>query len=247
LLHKAMDVLRLFTPSRKEIGVTEAAALLRRPKSTMSRWLSALEDAEFLERSSDSGLYRVSMRLAAVGEMTRQATSLQRTSRHALEQLTSATGETSNLVLLVGPEGVNVESVDSPHPILHMGAVGRRFPPHASAAGKALIAWLPEDALLALLPSRLEACTSLTITSHEQLRAELATVRDRGYAVNYLELESELVGVGAPVRDHRGAVVAAISMSAPVSRMPREAVPAAGEHVVRAACTLSRDLGWSPN
>jgi IclR family transcriptional regulator, acetate operon repressor len=127
-----------------------------------------------------------------------------------------------------------------------MGAVGRRFAPHASAAGKALIAWLSEEALATLLPAQLEQCTSLTITSHERLRKDLAGVRERGYAVNYLELEAELVGVGAPVRDHRGAIVAALSISAPVSRMPRELVPAAGAHVVKAASTLSRDLGWSP-
>lgn len=242
-----MDVLRLFTPSRKQIGVTEAAALLRRPKSTMSRWLSAMEATGFLERSAESGLYRVSMRMAAVGEMAKQATSLQRTARHALEQLTTATGETSNLVLLVGHEGVNVESVDSPHPILHMGAVGRRFPLHASAAGKALIAWLPEDALATLLPSQLEACTSFTITSHARLRENLAGVRERGYAVNHLELEPELIGVGAPVRDHRGHIVAAVSISAPISRMPRDVVPIAGGHVANAGCMLSKDLGWMPN
>lgn len=247
MLHKAMSVLRLFTPSRKQIGVTEAAALLRRPKSTMSRWLTAMEDAHFLERNAESGLYRVSMRLAAVGEMARQATSLQRTARNALEQLTAATGETSNLVLLVGREGVNVESIDSPQPILHMGSLGRRFPVHASAAGKVLIAWLPEEALATLLPVSLESCTSFTITNHSRLREELAAVRDCGFAVNYLELEPDLVGVGAPVRDHRGAVVAALSISAPASRMARDAVPAAGAHVVKAADMLSRDVGWSPN
>jgi len=244
MLRKAMEVLQLFTPKRKEIGVTEAAELLRRPKSTTSRWLSAMEEAGFLDRDADSGRYRVSMRVAAVGEMARQATSLQRRARPALERLTAATGETSNLVVLVGREAVNIEAVESPHPVMHMGSVGRRFPPHASAAGKSLLAWAPEEEVLASVGTPLARLTPATITSMERLLEELAGVRERGYAVNWRELEEHLVAVGAPVRNHRGEVVAAVSISAPVSRMNRETLPEVGRHVVEAARALSADLGW---
>ncbi|MDQ3521444.1 MAG: IclR family transcriptional regulator C-terminal domain-containing protein, partial [Gemmatimonadota bacterium] len=89
----------------------------------------------------------------------------------------------------------------------------------------------------------LAQCTPATITDPERLREELATVRERGYAVNWTELESDLVGVGAPVRDHRSDVVAALSISAPVSRVPRAALPGVGAHVNEAARALSRDLG----
>ena len=240
MLRKAMEVLRLFTPRRKEIGVTEAAELLGRPKSTTSRWLSAMEEAELLDRDPDSGRYRVSMQLAAVGEMARQATSLQRRARPALEGLTVATGETSNLVVLVGSEAVNIEAVESPHPVMHMGAVGRRFPLHASAAGKVLLAW----GAAALAEAPLARLTPATLTRADRLREELDGVRARGYAVNWLELEEDLVAVGAPVRNHRGEVVAAISISAPVSRMRRETLPEVGRHVIEAARALSADLGW---
>ncbi len=243
MLHKAMEVLHLFTPSRKDIGVVEAADLLHRPKSTVSRWLSAMESAGFLDRAVESGRYRVAMRLAAVGEMAKQATPLQRTARHALERLTAATGETSNLVVLVGAEGVNVEAIESPQPIMHMGSVGRRFPLHASAACKALLAWRPDSEILSLLQLPLARCTPATITSPELLLRDLADVRERGYAVNWMELEDDLVAVGAPVRDHRSDVVAAISISAPASRVPRDVLPAIGAHVVDAARALSRSLG----
>jgi DNA-binding IclR family transcriptional regulator len=243
MLHKAMEVLHLFTPSRKDIGVVEAADLLHRPKSTVSRWLSAMESAGFLDRAVESGRYRVAMRLAAVGEMAKQATPLQRTARHALERLTAATGETSNLVVLVDSEGVNVEAIESPQPVMHMGSVGRRFPLHASAACKALLAWRPDSEILSLLQLPLARCTPATITSPELLLRDLADVRERGYAVNWMELEDDLVAVGAPVRDHRSDVVAAISISAPASRVPRDVLPAIGAHVVDAARALSRSLG----
>lgn len=243
MLHKAMDLLRLFTPQRKELGVIEIAKLLGWPKSTTSRSLSAMQAAGFLDRSAESGGYRVSMQLAAIGEMAKQATSLQRMARPALERLTAATGETSNLVVLVDSEGVNLEAIESPQPVMHMGSVGRRFPLHASAACKALLAWRPANEVLSLLQLPLARCTPATITNPEVLLRELADVRARGYAVNWMELEDDLVAIGAPVRDHRSDVVAAISISAPASRVPRDVLPAIGAHVIEAARGLSRDLG----
>jgi len=244
MLRKAMDVLDLFTPKRKELGVTEVADLLRRPKSTVSRWLSGMEEAGFLDRDEGSGRYRVSMRLAAVGEMAKQATSLQQVARPALQRLMAATGETSNLVVLVGQEGVNIEAVESPRPVMHMGSVGRRFPLNASAACKAILAWMEEEEVRALLPRRLPRCTPTTVTDRERFLGELGEVRRQGYAVNWAELEDDLVAVAAPVRDHRGEIVAAVSISAPITRVPRESLPGVGGHVIEAARTLSHDLGW---
>lgn len=244
MLRKAMEVLQLFTPRRKELGVTEVADLLGRPKSSVSRWMSAMEEAGFLDRDADNGRYRVSLRVAAVGELAKQATSLQRVARPALHRLTEATGETANLVVIVGTEGVNIEAVESPRPVMHMGMVGRRFPLHASAACKAILAWRDPAEVRALLPARLERCTPATVTDPERLLAELAEVRGQGYAVNWTELEEDLVAVAAPLRDHRGEVVAALSISAPVSRVPRESLPVLGRHVAEAARALSTDLGW---
>ncbi|HEV2149339.1 MAG TPA: IclR family transcriptional regulator [Longimicrobiaceae bacterium] len=244
MLHKAMEVLHLFTPLRKEVGVTEAAELLGRPKSTVSRWLSAMDEAGFLDRDADSGRYRVSLQVTAVGEMAKRSTSLQQVARPALQRLTTATGETANLVVLVGTEGVNIEAAESPRPVMHMGMVGRRFPVNASAACKAILAWMEEAEVRAFLPDPLPRCTPATVADPDRLVAELAEVRRQGYAVNWQELEEDLVAVAAPVRDHRGKVVAAVSISAPVSRAPRESLPELGGHVAEAARALSADLGW---
>lgn len=238
MLHKAMEVFRLFTAQRKELGVVEAAELLDRPKSSVSRCLSAMHAAGFLDRS-DGGRYRISMQVAALGEMAKQSTSLQRSARPVLERLTAATGETSNLTVLADGEAVNVEAVESPRPVMHMGYVGRRFPLHASAAGKVLLAWWPG----AEPEVPLVRCTPATITDPEVLRAELDRVRAAGYAVNWMELERDLVAVAAPVRDHRAQLVAAISISAPASRVSRATLAEACGSVVEAALHLSRALG----
>lgn len=244
MLNKAAAVLKLYNIHRKEIGVLEAAELLNRPKSTVSRWLSGMEDAGFLRRDEVSGRYRVSLWLAAIGEMAKQATSLQQAAYPVLERLTTATDETSNLVLPDGGEATNVEAVESSRPVIGLGEVGRRFPLHASAAGKALIAWRSESEIRTLMPTTLDERTSLTITDIDALLEDLAETRDRGYAVNWRELEDDLVGIGAPVRNHLGMVVAAVSISAPAFRVSPERRPRLGRSVAEAADMLSEILGY---
>jgi len=244
MLRKTMEVLELFAAERRELGVTEVAGALERPKSTVSRWLAAMERADFLERDGDSGRYRVSLRLAALGEVARQTTSLQRSARPYLARLASVTGETANLTLLVGTEAVNVEGADSPRPVMHVGWIGRRMPLHATASGKVLLAYADNALISTALGGRLRQLTPKTITSARALRAELERVRARGYATVWAELEPDLAAVAAPVRNHRGDVVAALALAGPVSRCDRQRLPSLAEHVVEAATGLSRKMGW---
>jgi DNA-binding IclR family transcriptional regulator len=244
MLRKAMEVLALFSPTRREIGVLEASELLGRPKSTVSRWLNAMAEAGFLDRDEESRRYRVGIHLAALGELARKSTSLQRLARPALEWLTGATGETSDLVVLTGSEAINVEVVESPRPVKHVGWVGRRLPLHATAAGKCLLAWQPDTEVRSLLRLPLARFTPATITDVDCLLDELARVRELGYSTAWAELEEDLVGVASPVRDHTGSVVGVLTIGAPISRLTREALPQVASQVIAASNSVSRALGY---
>lgn len=244
MLRKTMEVLTLFSLTRREIGVVEVAASLGRPKSTVSRWLVAMERAGFLDRDAESSRYRLSLRLAALGEVARQTTTLQRSARPSLSWLAEQTGETANLTVLVGLEAVNVEVVDSPRPVMHIGWIGRRLPMHATASGKTLLAHADDAALTAVLAAGLEEFTPETITDVDALREELQLIRARGYATVWAELEPDLAAVAAPVRDHRGVVIAAIAIGGPVSRCPRQQLDALALHVLEAGRELSEKMGY---
>jgi IclR family transcriptional regulator, acetate operon repressor len=240
----AMQVLRLFGPGQPDLGVVEAAELLRKPKSTTSRWLRSMEEAGFLERDAVSGRFRLSLVLAALGEVARESTSLQRLGRPILEALAAETGETSNLVVLDGNMGVNVELVRSPQPVQHVGVLGRRLPLHATAAGKVLMAGLPAEQRESLLAGELKAWASRTVTDRDALEKALTEVREKGFATAWKELEEDLAAASAPVRDHRGVVVAAITTSGPISRITPEALDGLAARVRERADQLSDALGY---
>jgi DNA-binding IclR family transcriptional regulator len=139
---------------------------------------------------------------------------------------------------------MNIEAVESPRLLMHVGWVGRRYPVHVSAAGKTLLAWRDPKEVRALLPRRLPKLAPRTITSVDDFLQELSRVRERGYATAWREMEDDLAAIGAPVRDHTSAVIAAITISAPVSRAPLRALPGLSAPVVRAARAVSEQLGY---
>ncbi len=239
-----MEILRLFSPQRTELGVLEAAELLQRPKSTASRWLKGMEEAGFLDRDVESGRYRLSLSLAALGELARQATSLQRVARPILEEMVERVGETTNLVILDGTAAVNVEVVRSSRPIQHVGILGRRLPLHATAAGKVLLTHASPETRERFLARSLPSFTPWTVTDRAQLTQELTEIEAAGVATAWRELEEDLVAASAPVRDHRGRVVAAVTTSAPLSRTSRAALDGLARQVREAALRVSQALGY---
>jgi IclR family transcriptional regulator, acetate operon repressor len=243
MIEQAMRVLRLFRPERPDLGVTEAAELLGKPKSTVSRWLRQMEDAGFLDREAHGGRYRLSLALAALGEVARSGTSLQRQARPVLEGLVARTGETCNLVVLDGDAAVNVEVVRSSRPVQHVGVLGRRLPLHATAAGKVLMAWSSPDEWKGRLELPLRRWASCTTTDVSVLARELEQVREVGYATAWRELEEDLAAASAPVRDHRGMVIAAVTASAPTSRMSTDGLGELAQAVKEAADSLSDAMG----
>jgi DNA-binding IclR family transcriptional regulator len=159
-----------------------------------------------------------------------------------LDRLGELTGETVNLGVAAGDVVEQIAQVDSSYLIGGTNWVGRPVPLHASGIGKVLLAY----GAAKLPPGELDRCTDKTITGEAALRADLAAVRARGYAVTDEELERGLLAFAAPVFRYDGTVVAAISVSAPTTRMTREAAAHAARRCVDEAAGLSGALGHRP-
>jgi DNA-binding IclR family transcriptional regulator len=202
--------------------------------------------AGFLDQDPVSGRYRVGIRLANLGELARHSTSLQRVAWPSLCRVGEVTGETATLMVVSGREGVTIDVQESFHPLKIPGHLGGRFPLHATAGGKVLLAWQPRAELGRLLTAPLARLTPATITSMARLEKELEATRSRGYGMSAAEWLTDVYAVAAPIRDHRGQVVAAVASACPKSRWEPKTIRTMAKVVMDAGAEISRNLGYRP-
>jgi IclR family transcriptional regulator, acetate operon repressor len=226
-------------------GLSAATGLA---KSTTSRLLLALE-RNGLVRRDDHGRFLPGEMFVSFAWRGGAEAGLVAVAQPFLERLGKATGETINLGVASNGMVEQIAQVDSTFLIGGTNWIGMSVPLHCSALGKVLLAFgaaqLPAQLPGGQLPpGPLERRTDKTVTSETVLRAELATVRTRGYAVTDEELEPGLIAVAAPIRGYDGAVVAALSVSGPTNRMTRDGVPAIAGYCAEEAAGLSAVLGY---
>ena len=242
----AARVLKAFTTSEREWGVSDLARRLDIAKSTAHRLLATLTDEGLLEQDLGSGRYRLGL---AVFDMAAAAQSmdLHEAVLTPMTELRNRSGETVQVAVLDGREVVYVERLDSPNTLRLFLEVGRRNAAHSTGCGKALLAFAPPDQLERTLKGwKMTSKTPHTITDVAKLRLELAECRRRGYAVNRRESEAGVISVAAPIRDVSGRVVAAISVAGPAERLEPHEFQLA-QVTMEVAATVSRRLGHRGN
>jgi hypothetical protein len=126
-------------------------------------------------------------------------------------------------------EGYAVQHSEGTHRVVAKAVLGRHWPLHASAGGKALLAWCPGDQERRLLRKPLKRYTSTTIASLPALHRELRQIRQRGYATVRGEYMDDVWGVAAPIFNHRNELEGALTLGGPRSRVTRAALPELGQ------------------
>jgi DNA-binding IclR family transcriptional regulator len=228
-----------------QMGVSDLAKKLGLSKGSVYRLLATLVRRGYVEKDASSDRYQLTYRLFALGSRTAERFGLREVAQPIMDRLGSQTGETVNLGVLDDFRTVSVHLVESAHPLrIHMRIGG--VPAHATATGKILLAALgPTELTRRLAGRRLEPITGRTIKSRRALLAELERVRGQDFAVDDEECSLGLRCAGAPVRDHRGQVAAALSVVAPCHRLTPATLPAMIARVRGAAQEISHRLGWS--
>jgi DNA-binding IclR family transcriptional regulator len=244
LLH-GLAVLDMFTRDRPVIGIAEVSRQLGVHRSTASRLAATLATAGYLESAGEQGRYRLAAKLSRLGEIAAAGNELREAALPPLRDLVSRLGETGHLGVLDGAEAVTVAVVDGWQTVRMHSWVGKRSPAHCSSMGKALLAGLSSEEVIARYPDPLlPARTPNTITSRDELTRCLAEARDQGYAVDREELEPHLCCVAAPVYGRDGTVVASVSVSGPASRLLDDAaIEALATEVQATARQVSTRLG----
>jgi DNA-binding IclR family transcriptional regulator len=156
------------------------------------------------------------------------------------------TQETIHLGILDEGEIIYLDKVESNATIRMYSQVGKRVPAHSTSLGKAILAYLPVEKVVNLLQEKgMPAKTKNTITDLEQFIDHLNKVKKQGYAIDDEELEADIRCLAGPIFNHRGEVIAAFSVSAPITRMTEQRMVKLEELVVKYSQKMSRSLGFN--
>ena len=238
---RAITVLKALGRSTNAYGVTELGAATGLSKATVFRLLGALENEGMVARDGSSGTYRLGPQIISLGASALSTTDLRTIAHDELVRLADESGETATLEILTDSEVVVLDEVQARFVFGATPEIGRSWPAHATSTGKLLLALTEPTPQLPRLPK----LASRTITTRAALERELATIRQHGYAVAVDELEPGLVAMAAPIRNHLGYIVAALSLNAPGTRLGPKRRRTVIPKLCRAANRVSRRLGAS--
>jgi DNA-binding IclR family transcriptional regulator len=240
---RALDVLELVA-DHPDLTRGQLAARSGLTKVTLFRILANLERRGYVRREPGVGGYRLGMKVMHLAGRLDQSFDIRATARPVLEQLRRDADETVNLAVPVDGQVAYIDILESSHGLRMAASIGRTDEPHATALGKAMLAWMPAQAVHELVMTRgLSRKTERTIADEAALLQELRAVRERGYAVDDEENELGARCVAAPILGPGGAVIASVSVSGPTTRMPMDRLDALGTAVQGASLRISQLLG----
>lgn len=232
-----------YLAEKGQASFAEIVRDLKLPNSSGHQLLATMVDGGFVEHDERSRSYRLGPRLWAVAQAYRRPDGLAELAQPLMRTLVDEVGETAQLAVLEDRYNVYLAVFDSPHPMRLASAVGRRLPAHATGVGKALLSGLPDAEIGRLLDGvELERFTEQTLTSLPDLMADIELIRARGYGEDNEEFVIGCKCVARPVRDPRGQVVAAMSVTVPTPRLTDELLTDIHDRLSRTVAGLERRM-----
>jgi IclR family transcriptional regulator, KDG regulon repressor len=239
--NRALDIFELLAGESHGLTVAQISDRLGLARSSTHGLVHTLHSRGYL--AEESRRYRLGARLIQLGLNVADGLELRAAARAQLERLVAATHDTALLVVAEEGELLYVDKVVSDSRDVRTDPrIASPRPLHCSSLGKALLAGLNDAAVLAVVEEvGLEPATEYSIADPDELLADLAETRRRGYAVDRQEALVGVWCVGAPVRDHTGRSIGAVSLSTIKEFFDPDS---AGPQVAGAAVEISRSMGW---
>jgi DNA-binding IclR family transcriptional regulator len=242
---RASNVLRCFLGEKTHFKISELARKLSLDRSTTYRILLSLEKCGLVEKDQKTGEYSLGLSTFEIGNTYWSQMDFIKIAKPLMTQLALTVQETVHLAVLSDTEIVYVDKVDSPRPLGVMSKIGQRGPVYCTALGKTLLAFQPEAEQSRIIHKiRLTPFTTKTITLKQRLMEELRVIRKQGYALDRREIEEDVECIGAPIRNHLGNVIAALSISGPQRKIATPQEKQFICDVVKTAALVSSKLGY---
>ncbi len=216
---KSILILQMIADSETPPTTAKLVERAGMPRPTLHRILKALAAENMIEVRSDK-TFVLGARMIQLSGRALEQNDLLKVAEPELDWLRSKTQESVHLAISAGYELIYVQKKDSPHAVRIASSIGARVPFHASAIGKAYLAFVPEEERGMILDSiEMPRLTQYTITNVNELKAELEQIRIRGYSVSHQQSDVEIECYAVCIFDRLGSPLAALSVSVPLYRL----------------------------
>ena len=244
-VQKALNVLEALVNAGQPRRLTEVARELGLTKPNVYRLLSTLSILGYVKKDEATTLYSPTLKLWELGSILVRDVDLVGVAAPRLRRLAEETRESVQLAVFDAGYVVYVDKVDSPQPLKATTNIGSRVPATVTSTGKALLAWLPKEALDQAM-EHARRFTPLSLVRRRDVEKDLDDTRTRGYAINRGEFRAGVCGIAAPVRDRDGKVVASINVWGAEMNILGARRDELARFVQIAAGDVSRQLGYLP-
>jgi len=240
---KALCLLECFSDTTSELSLKELSDKTSLNKSRILRLCGTLAAHGFLVRRKGS-LYSLGPALLMLGKVYERANNLISLSRPIMKDLALLTGESVKLFVIENKKRICLVRELGPSRLHYAIREGEELPLLAGAGGKVLLAYASKEFRDEVFAQGLERVTPATIVKREELLAELEAIRKHGYAISKGELVYEVGGIAAPVFNHEGKVVGALTVAGPIQRFSEESCQEKLRDLLEATQKLSYMLGY---
>lgn len=240
-LTKIVRIVDCFSTIAKTLSVADVCEMTGFPRSTTHRLLASLKDVGLLDQDGHRDRYRLGIKLFELGNIVLANMDLHRESRPYVDQLRKLTGQLVHLAVFDGRRAVVIVRSDPLDNASNLTFV-ESAPAHCTGVGKAILAFQPAETIRKVSAAGLQRYTETTITTDSALQAELAAIRTRGYSIDESEHQPGIRCVAAPIRDHSGRVIAAISISGSTWKLPVDQIEDLSKVVMHTAAAISAKL-----
>ncbi len=243
---RLFQIIEFLACSRDWVGLRTMSRELNISAASAYRSLNSLKELGYVRQHPQDSKYQLTLKIAWVSAQVLESVQLRQVAHPFLQNLTSVTNETTHLAVLEDREFVYIDKVDNTQAMRMRSRIGQRGLLHSTAAGKSMLAFLPEQQMLALIPRlKFQPLTENTITDPDKFQQHLLKVRRLGYAVDDEENEMGIRCIGSPIYDHAGRLAGALSISGWTITMTRERLPQLASELIQTCRRISNELGFA--
>ena len=244
-VEKAFMIVELLAKHPTGLTISYISSELNWSKSTVHRFLSTLLELGYVRQKEDNN-YCLSLKFLAISNSIINSLELRDIAKPFLQRLAKETNTDVHLAILEGFDSVFIDRVDGDVPLTTNFHIGRRAPAYCTAVGKVILAHMSDEDLERRAPSKtFKSFTQNTITSLDELKKELAIIREREYAIDNSEHNVEIGCIASAIKDFQGKTVAAISVSGPVQKVLGENSSELVRLVKKYAKLISSNFGYA--